>query len=94
MDSAEGARWLSPDVNLGSSVTTGTGFQFGNGDGAWLAAEHVIPDIYLTMPPTDIPQHLGYASRCQHCRRGQLPVPDRKWRDADLQIRLPQPGRV
>lgn len=57
-DSADESLWNAPSVDLGDAVTVGSGFEFGNGDGAWLAAEHVIPDIYLTMPPTDIPQLL------------------------------------
>ena len=50
--------WLGPETDLGTSLAQGTGFEFGNGDGAWLAAEHIVPDVYLDMPPVDIPVFL------------------------------------
>jgi hypothetical protein len=47
--------WLGSSVSLGTDMAEGTGFEFGNGDAAWLAAEHLVPEVYLDMPPVDIP---------------------------------------
>jgi hypothetical protein len=55
---SDGEGWLGPAVDLGSDMATGAGFEFSNGSHAWLAAEHIVPDVYLTMPPADIPELL------------------------------------
>ena len=50
--------WLVEAAELGAPVANGTGYEFETPQSAWLAAEHVVPGLTWSWPPSNIPLFL------------------------------------